>query len=385
MMRLRTLAWLLLLAGCAADRHTRAGGAVTPLAVKSVTWNPSETDVGPVSAVADAGGVVAVFGATGTTVLSAGVVVAHDATIRNWVGARAIHGADGSARWIVGVDGGGRLHYVRGLSSLEDVTPRYGLDGRAVRGVAMLDPTRVGFLLDGEIAVADGARVTRFGAPLLHSLAGGAGDGVGVGTDAVLFFDRTMSARTFPLRGVTAAVVGADGRIYASTARALYVSSPQGDLSLVYNALESTIHGLVASGQHVWFADGTELGIVDGDGVAETQDLRLPPDASLAPSASGDVWVVSRGALQRFARAEPESTLAARWTASVGPIFARACASCHMPNGVSGTDLSSAEAWHSERLAIRRRVVETRTMPPEGHELSEADRTAIEPWAEGPP
>ena len=367
--------------GCAADPHTRAGGAVTPLAVKSVAWNPAGADVGRVAAVADAGGIVAVFGSTGATVLSSGAVVAHDATITSWVAAQAIHGADGSARWIVGVDGRGRLHYLRGLSSLEDVTSRYGLDGRPVRGVAMLDAKRVGFLLDGEVAVADGARVARFGAPSLHGLAGGAGTGAGIEKDAVVVFDGAMQARTFALPGVTAAVVGSDGRLYATTARALYASSPGGDLALVYAAAGATLHGLVASGDHVWFVDGTEIGAVDGDRVAETQGLHVPADASLAASGSGDVWVVAGGTLQRYARGQPETALAARWASTLAPIFARDCASCHQPNGVSGTDLSTAEAWHAERLAIRRRVVETRTMPPEGHDLSDADRAAIAAWA----
>lgn len=376
---------LLLLAGCGAAPHTRAAGAVSPLAVRPVAWNPAGADTGPVTAVADAGNVVAVFGPAGATVLSAGAVVAHDTSVTDWVAAQTIHGADGSARWIVGVDGKGRLHYLRGLSSLEDVSSRYGLDGRRVRSVAMLDPRRVGFLLDDEIAVAGGGRVARFGAPGLASLFGGAGFGAAVGQDTVSLFDATMTARSFLLRDVTAAAIGPDGRLYATTPRALYAASTQGDLALVYDAGGATLHGLTASGEHVWFADGAELGTLDGDRVAETTGLRIAPDARLAPSGSGDVWVLARGALQRFARAEPETALAVRWSATLAPIFARACASCHQPGGVSGTDLSTAEAWHSERGEIRDRVVKTRTMPPEGHALSDADRAAIEAWAGGSP
>jgi hypothetical protein len=374
-----------LLVGCGPAPHSRAAGALTPLAVRSVAWNPASADVGPVAAVADAGKVVAVFGASGVTVLSAGAVVARDTSVTDWVGAQAIHGADGAARWIVGVDGRGRLHYLRGLSSLDDVTARYGLDGRPVRGVAMLDAKRVGFLLDGEIAVADGGRLARFGVPPLGALAGGAGAGAGMGADAVVSFDAAMSARTFPLRGVTAVAVGRDGRLYATTHRGLYAAGPQGDLALVYDAGADTLHGLAASGDHVWFADGTELGSLDGDHVTETAGLHLAPDARLAPSSSGDVWVLARGALERYGRAEPEAALGARWSSSLAPIFARACASCHQPGGVSGTDLSTAEAWHSERGAIRDRVVQTRSMPPEGHPLSEADRAAIQLWVEAGP
>ena len=374
-------AWAAVLAGCGAAPHSRAAGAVTPLAVRSVVWNPTSIDVGAVQAVADAGRVVGVFGSAGVTVLSSGAVVSRDASVTDWVSAQAIRGADGAARWIGGVDGHGRLHYVRGLSSLEDVSARYGLDGRHVRGVAMFDPKRVGFLLDGEIAVADGSRVTRFGAPMLATLAGDAGFGAGTGTDSVVLFDASMAARTFPLRGVTSVAVGHDGRLYATTARALYGAGEHGDLALLYDAGADTLHGLAASGDHVWFADGTELGTVDGDHVAETVGLHVPTDARLEPSASGDVWVISRGVLTRFARAEPEADLGARWSASLAPIFARACAGCHLPGGVSGTDLSTPEAWHSERAAIRERVVTTRSMPPEGHALSDTDRATIAAWA----
>jgi mono/diheme cytochrome c family protein len=370
--------------GCGAAPHTRAAGAVSAFAVRPVGWNPAAAPVGKVRAVADAGTVVAVFGDAGATVLSSGAVVATDRSVTDWVDAQTIRGADGSPRWIVGVDGKGRLHYLRGMSSFEDVSSRYGLDGRRVLGVAMLDSARVGFLLDGEIAVADGHRVTRYGVSPLDALLGGGGFGAGVGSGAVTVFDAKMTARAFPLFGVTHAALGPDGRLYAATRRTIYASTEHGDLTLVYDAGAETLHGLVASGDHVWFADGPELGVVDGERVAETRGVSLAADARLAPSPSGDVWVLASGALQRFARADPEVSLGATWSAAVAPIFARACSSCHLPGGVSGTDLSTAEAWQSERRTIHDRVVVSHTMPPEGHALSDADRAAIQAWTERP-
>jgi mono/diheme cytochrome c family protein len=371
-----------LLAGCGAAPHTRGAGAVSSFGVRPVAWNPASAQVGKVTAVADAGSVVAVFGDAGATVLSSGAVVATDRSVTDWVDALPIRGADGSPRWIVGIDGKGHLHYLRGLSSFEDVSARYGLDGQRVLGAAMFDGARVGFLLDREIAVADGRRVTRYGVPAFAALLGGGGTGAGVGTDAVTVFDARMMARTYPLRGVTHAAIGPDGRVYAATPRALYAATERGELALVYDAGGDSLHGLVASGDHVWFADGAELGVVDGERVSETHGAQVAPDARLAPSPSGDVWVIAAGALQRFARADPESALGATWSATLAPIFARSCSSCHLPGGVSGTDLSSAEAWQSERRAIRDRVVESKTMPPEGHALSDADRDAIRAWAE---
>jgi hypothetical protein len=369
------------LAGCGAAPRTRAAGAVAPLAVRPVPWNPGNAPVGRVSAVADAGAVVAVLGDAGVTVLSSGAVVATDRTVTDWVDARTVRGADGSSRWIVAIDGKGRLYYLRGTSSFEDVSARYGLEGRRVLGAAELDPARVGFLLDGEVDVADGRRVTRYAAPApLVSLAGGGGGGVATSRGAVVLFDATMAARTFPVPGVTHAAIGADGRLYASTPRALYASTERGDLALLYDAGADTLHGLVASGSHVWLADGAELAVVDGDHVAETSGVRIPPDARLAASPSGDVWVVASNSVRRYARVGPEPALEVAWSSTLAPIFARSCASCHLPGGISGTDLSTAEAWESEKTRIAERVVTGRTMPPEGHPLADADRAAIAAW-----
>jgi mono/diheme cytochrome c family protein len=373
----------LALVGCGAAPHTRAAGAVSPLAVRAVAWNPSGAPVGHVSAVADTGSVVAVLGDAGATILSSGAVVATDRAVTDWADARVIRGADGAPRWIVGIDGKGHLYYLRGLSSFEDVSPRFGLEGRAVRGAAMLDPTRVGFLLDGEVAVAHAGRVQRFAIPSLSSLSGAAGFGAGVAPDAVLVFDATMTAHAFPLPGVTRVVLGPDGRLYATTRRALYASTEHGDLQLVYDADGDLLHGLAVSGEHVWFADGSELGVVDGDHVAETTGAKVPADARLAPSPGGDVWVLAGSGLARFARAEAEPSLASAWSSQLAPIFARACSRCHMADGVSGTDLSTAEGWQSERAEIADRVVKNHTMPPEGHPLSDADRAVIGAWVEG--
>ncbi|MGE5181480.1 MAG: c-type cytochrome, partial [Acidobacteriota bacterium] len=71
----------------------------------------------------------------------------------------------------------------------------------------------------------------------------------------------------------------------------------------------------------------------------------------------------------------------AAWQAQIAPVFQRVCAHCHLPGGEAGIDLSTAAAWASERAEIVRRVLETRTMPPAGTELTDADRAALEHWA----
>ncbi len=339
--------------------------------------------MGHVRAVADAGDVVAVFSDTGATVLASKAVVATDTSVKDWIDAGAVSATDGSGEWIVGVSGNGHLYRLRSQSAFEDVSGRYGLGAVAARGATSLGPGFTGFLLDGEIAIADGRQVTRFGAARMSELVGGGGFAVGVARDALYVVSAAQkTTATFALPDVTHAALGPSGRVYATTRHAVYAANEKGELALLYESDEDTIHGLVSSGQHVWFADGAELGVVDGDKVSETTGVHLAADAKLAPSASGDVWVMGAGALQRYARSDSGPAPVAMWTATLSPIFARACASCHTANGISGTDLSTSTAWQTERARIRERVVVTKTMPPQGHPISDADRAAIQAWTE---
>jgi mono/diheme cytochrome c family protein len=373
-----------------AATSARVPDAAGPLAVRLVAWNPSNADVGAVRAVADAGSVVAVFADGRATVLSSGAVVATDTAHAAWVGAQTIPGADGSARWIVGVGGDGRVYYLRGMSAFEDVTARYGL-AQPVRGAALLGPALVGFRLEGgDIAVADGEQVTRYAAPgAVDAFAGGGGLGAARGQGVVYVVDpRAKTSRTYAVPGVRDVALGADGRLFAETARRLYATGPAGggDLAVVYEAAGDTLHGLVASGQNVWFADGARLGVIDGSRVTETAGGELSPDSRIAASASGDVWVVdATGTLRRYARVDATPTLAASFAGTIAPVFARACASCHMPGGPSGIDLSTPVAWQNERETIHERVIVRHTMPPEGHAISDADLAAVRAWTESAP
>jgi mono/diheme cytochrome c family protein len=69
-----------------------------------------------------------------------------------------------------------------------------------------------------------------------------------------------------------------------------------------------------------------------------------------------------------------------RWQAQVAPVFQRVCAHCHLPDGEAGIDLSTVASWNRARGEIVHRVLETRTMPPAGTELSDADRNALAAW-----
>lgn len=380
---------LLAAAACGPPPHTREAGALSPLNVRRVAWNPAGVAVPKARAVAEAGDVVAVFSDDGATVFASGAQVASDRSVTGWRDAETLTGPDGSAGWIVGIGGDGRLYHLRARSAFEDVTERYGLGTEHVRGAAVLGGSPV-FLLDREVALADGHQVTRYAGGPFAEIAGGSQAAAFVGASGVAVLDPVRKAVTpFALPGATHAALGRGGRLYAATARAVYAANDRGELALVFDAGADTLHGLVASGDHVWFADGTELGVVAADHVEESHGANIPEGAHLAPSPSGDVWVLAASGIDRFALGQPTAPAAAGLTAegawsTLGPVFARACAACHLPGGESGTDLSNLKAWQGERKEINGRVLDDHTMPPQGHALSDADRAAIRAWVDGP-
>ena len=180
-----------------------------------------------------------------------------------------------------------------------------------------------------------------------------------------------------PGRGALVAVTPA-GRLFVATADAIWAEDARGDLALRFEASGMTIHGLAAAANRVWFADGAELGVIEGDQVRETHGARVSPAAALAGSPSGDVWALTGGALARYAVV---GTGGPDWDEAVAPVFRRACEGCHRAGGEAGVALGTREAWDKRRERIRTRVLVDRTMPPPGGKaLSDADREAVRSW-----
>jgi hypothetical protein len=379
--RLAALAFVLGSAGCGAGAHTRAGGGVGAMSVHEVVWNPTEAAVGHVRAVAEGSGVTVVFADTGATVLASGAVLAVDHSRTDWVDAAVIPGAAGESPWLVGLSGDGHLYRLKDRSRFEDVSARYGMETQNVRRVATLGNGLVGFLLEQQIAIADHDSVTRYDLPGFVDLLGGGGSGLALDSAGAFWFNAVeRQTRRYALPGIRHGALDSNGRLYVSTARAIYTAAPSGDLALTYDSQSTGIGELTASRDTVWFTDGRELGIVGSERVAETSTAPTAVDSKLSASANGDVWAISAGTLHRFSRVASTADRTALWGSSIAPIFARVCASCHEPNGAAGIDLSTADAWEGERIEIRERVIEARTMPPQGHELAEADRAAIAAW-----
>ena len=387
--RARTLGWLpLLLLSCAGTLpRTESGAPVSALVLRPVEWNTASVPLVHVRGVVDDGNVVVVVADGGARILVAGALAATDAKATDATVMAVVPGADGTAQWLVLAEASGHLRYLHNLSTFEDVSARYGLVTEAVHGVTALGEGASEFLLDHEIAIADGHHLTRYATLPLTELAGANGVSVGVATDAIVVIRvKEQTRATYPLPHVTHAAVGMDGRVYASTPDSLYASDASGQLSRVFRASHPTLHGLVASRDHVWFADAGELGLVEGATIAETHGANLGHGATLRASSTGDVWVLDGGALQRFQAVATSSIAPAEWSSAessrgVSAVFARACAACHRTGGVAGLDLSSHSAWEQNRAAIVQRVVVARTMPPGGHTLSDADRAAVEAWA----
>src|SRR6185369_5236889 len=105
--------------------------------------------------------------------------------------------------------------------------------------------------------------------------------------------------------------------------------------------------------------------------------ISAPTSATAA--GDGSVWLLADGRPTRIVPARA-SAAEERWLADLRPVFDRACAACHRPDGKSGVDLSTAAAWLEARDEIRERVVVRRTMPPAGRALAEDDRAAIAAW-----
>ncbi len=96
------------------------------------------------------------------------------------------------------------------------------------------------------------------------------------------------------------------------------------------------------------------------------------------------MWVVGGGHVQKYSSPEdpsaPGPTTDPAWATTLEPIFARNCAACHQPGGSSGVDLSSLAAWRTRKGDVLEQVVVTRSMPPNGRGMTDADREAIHAW-----
>lgn len=280
----------------------RGGSRVGSLAVRDVDWNPDEADVGAVEAVIDVGERTVVFGSHGAVTLVRGRITATDARIAKWVpgSAGVLPAASGAGSWIVAVSADHTLYRVDEAGALVSATEEYGLSRQRLDGFdAVGEGSSVFFLTTGKLrklALWDHGAVTFLPDKLFGAAAGGGGrvvwsKGLGV---------RTLDARSgvggeVPFeRGALGLAVDARGRIYASDTRGIYAEDERGQLVVRYerSSPETAIWAMVVSGERLWFDDGGDLGVLEGDRAAVTTGLGGPRYPLFQASPSGDVWVI---------------------------------------------------------------------------------------------
>ena len=350
--------------------------------LKSQAWNSADAGVGPVTALVELPDQTVLFGDQGATVFLGGVPASSDATNTHWQGAGALPAADGNGTWAVGVGQDGQLSRVNGSGLLEAVSDRWGLLQDKVSAVASTGARGAAFAIAGQVAVSDGTTLRRFdvgGGPL----AGGGGRLGWIEGGVVKRLDPSAGAVVkWPLTGAFAVAVSDSGRMIAATPHGLWEESDTLALVQVYQT-PATLHALTASGERFWFVQDQQLGFLEGARAARTQQPVAGAATQLFTAPGGGVWMLSGGVPARYSAGGELAV----WQQLVLPIFARVCASCHLPGGTAGVTLASLDDWKGRKDAIVQRVLQGVTdkpMPPKNAvlDITPAERNLIRCWVE---
>jgi mono/diheme cytochrome c family protein len=357
--------WLVLAACGGAPR------AVTPVALSHGA--PIDARAG---AVVEQGDAVYVLAGEVALIARGGIVTTRIESPRPWRFGASIAAPDGDGRWVVAVDDEGAPWRLTLSGEREPVAERLGLAGAKVRALGGAGTTFAADLGDSLAYTTDGVHLTRVPTGATDQLAVARGVLARVTAGHLERWDLAHGTRvSYALSPIAIGFLDGDHpRLVAVEARRLWVET---DGKLVAFALPRVPISLAARGDRAWIAAAGELYLFDGKQVrpASGGDRR---GALLAASSAGDAWLATDHGLIRYSIGASADDPA--WQAQVAPVFQRVCGHCHLPGGEAGIDLSTAAAWQSERAEISRRVLTTRTMPPAGTELSDADRAALAAW-----
>jgi mono/diheme cytochrome c family protein len=283
--------------------------------------------------------------------------------------------ADAAARWVVARTTGGGLWRITATGEVEPVDDRLGLPPRARALGADGDTLAIAF--DDALAVLrDRAHVTRYPlapAPGPARLAVGRDRIALVRGGQLAVWDLAAQARVaYPVPDALAAGF-AGGALVVATPAALW-REDAGQLRRL--APPAALRGLAIAGSRVWITTARGAFVLDGD--------RFVPAAAAAAAAvhlvglpGGDLVAAGTPQIARLSLGGGDDP---RWRAEIKPIIDRVCLRCHGPGGSAGLDLSTLTAWRADRGELVRRVVETRTMPPAGTALTDADRRTLARW-----
>jgi mono/diheme cytochrome c family protein len=137
------------------------------------------------------------------------------------------------------------------------------------------------------------------------------------------------------------------------------------------------VRAIAIAGARLWIATAGGVFVLDGRAFVRARVEAAATD-HLFGLAGGDLVLATPAGVTRLALERTGDD--PRWTAEVAPIVGRVCARCHGPGGSAGVDLSTAAAWRAEHAELVHRVVETRTMPPAGTPLDDAERRTLAGW-----
>jgi mono/diheme cytochrome c family protein len=363
--------WLVVLAACGAAPKP-------PAPVPLVATAPIDVQA---SAVVEQGDALYVLAGHVAMIVRGGIVAARAEFPRRWVAGASIPAPDGDGRWAIAVDEDGVPWHLTLSGERDAIADRFGLAGAKINAIAASGST---FAVDLGEAIAystDGKQLQRAvtGRTAALAVARGTLARVATGTkgipDHLEVWDLAHGTRVmYAVAPKGVAFLDADSdhpRLVATTMDKLWVET---NGQLVPQDMPTVPAALVARGTRAWLSSGLgQLFVLDGDRVlpARSEAHRA---VVLAASTTGDAWVTTDRGLVRYSRTATDSA----WDTQVAPVFQRVCSHCHLPGGEAGIDLSTAASWTADLAEIRHRVLETRTMPPAGTDLSDADRAALE-------
>jgi mono/diheme cytochrome c family protein len=357
----------------------------SPLAIQIVEWNAKKADVGKIAAVAEIYDDTLVLSDTGATIFTSGVPLASDGGVKGWRKAAVLPAADLSGEWAIGVDQDGILRRLRNRSLMEGISERYALGDVKVLDLVAVERDKgwSAFSLEsGQIAVADGDKVTRYDGAY-EKLQGGFGRVAGlVGGALRVFTPKSGGARDYTLPGVTALVLDASGKLLIAVGTELYREQEDGNLRRVHVG-QAPITQMVLSGPDVWMLQGDSLMLLQGGRLRRGPPGLVQPGTQLIGSPSGALWLLRDGALSMLDTADGGGADRSLWRRTVLPIFTRLCAVCHLPGGSAGIDMSTYETWASRKESIDVRVLQGKPtpMPPAGGgTLTPEERAALRTW-----
>jgi hypothetical protein len=352
---------------------------VIPLALSASA--PIAVDTGAVSQVIEQGDALYVLGGSIETIVRGGAIAARIESARPWTSGATIAAPDGDGRWVVAVDADGALWRLTTSGERESIADRLGLGGAHVAAVGGAGTTSAFVLADAIAYTTDGVHLARVPATGTGAFAVARGKlARATGDGKIEVWDLARGTRVTYGVGPAARLAFLDGdtdhpRLVAISGRELFVADATGELHRV--GAPAGIHELAVRGDRLWIAAIDQLFSFDGATVVPT-NVTEPRAALLGTSLTGDAWLGTPHGLVRYSVGGSHDDPA--WQAQVAPVFQRVCAHCHLPGGDAGIDLSTAASWQAERDEISRRVLVTRTMPPAGTDLSDADRSALAGW-----